>query len=65
MGDEERTALRFEWFERLAGTKEARLEAFKKWAETPIEPLDDLRPSEEARKPRLRKSELKSIDWED
>ncbi len=65
MGDDERARLRREWFERLAGGKEGKLRAFRRFIEAPPKPLDDLRPAEGSRMPRLRKSDLEQLKLED
>lgn len=58
MPDEERDALRHEWFDRLAKFKPGKMTAFRRFANDPPEPLENLRPSEESRAPRLRKEDL-------
>ena len=61
MDDAERDELRHVWFDRLAKFKDGKMAAFRKFAASPPEPLESLRPSEEARQPRLRKGDLKRI----
>ena len=62
MPDEERQALRRDWYERLAGGSEEREAEFAAWAENPPEPLEDVRPTEESRKPRVPKK-LRAQVW--
>jgi hypothetical protein len=58
----ERDALRHEWFDRLAKFKPGKMTAFRRFAQDPPEPLETLRPSEEARAPRLRKEDLERLN---
>ncbi|MEM8711542.1 MAG: RNA methyltransferase, partial [Planctomycetota bacterium] len=46
MSDEERNELRPYWFDRLAKFKEGKLAAFRRFAQSPPEPLESLRPLE-------------------
>lgn len=62
MPTEERDALRHEWFDRLAKFKPGKMTAFRRFAQDPPEPLGTLRPSEEARAPRLRKEDLERLN---
>ncbi|MEM9799685.1 MAG: RNA methyltransferase [Planctomycetota bacterium] len=53
--EDERAALRRDWFVRLAGKNEARREVYRRWAESPPEPLPSTRPSSDSRTPRIKK----------
>ncbi|MEM6567613.1 MAG: RNA methyltransferase [Planctomycetota bacterium] len=56
MPDTERAALRRAWYERLAGSNEAKRAVFRRWADDPPPPLDHPRPSKESRAPRIKKT---------
>ncbi|MEM9381723.1 MAG: RNA methyltransferase [Planctomycetota bacterium] len=56
MPDAERAALRRDWYERLAGTNEAKRAVFRRWADHPPPPQEDPRPSKESRAPRIKKT---------
>lgn len=58
MDEEERAALRAEWYQKLAGTNEAKQRVFAKFAADPPEPLETTRPSAESRQPRMKKKHL-------
>lgn len=59
MPDDERAALRRDWYVRLAGANESKQAIYARWAETPPEPLDSTRASKESRTPRIKKRYLK------
>ena len=61
MSEEERRAIRHDWFERLAGQGEGRAAEYAHWAAHPPEPLEDPRPSDEARRPRIPKKVRKRM----
>jgi tRNA(Leu) C34 or U34 (ribose-2'-O)-methylase TrmL len=54
MPDSQRNALRRKWYAKLGGLGWE--EIYREWLENPPEPLDDVRPSEESRSPRMKKS---------
>lgn len=65
MAEAERTEIRREWFERLAGNVDGRAEEYAHWAERPPAPLEDPRPSDEARRPRIPKKVRKRMQADD
>ena len=65
MSEEERTEIRREWFERLAGNVDGRADEYAHWAEHPPTPLADPRPSDEARRPRIPKKVRKRMQSDD
>ena len=56
MGEEERGALRRDWFARLAGKNDARRDVFLRMAEAGVPPMESTRPSVESRTPRIKKT---------
>ena len=65
MPEAERTEIRREWFERLAGKVDGRAAEYAHWAEQPPTPLEDPRPSDEARRPRIPKKVRKRMQPDD
>lgn len=59
MSEDERQALRRDWYERLAGKNESKRAVFMRYAEDPPEPLESARAAAETRKPRIKKRYLK------
>lgn len=59
MAKEERGELRRQWFQRLAGSNEARQKEFLRWADQPPEPHASTRPLEASRQPRIKKGFIK------
>jgi len=62
MSEKERTAVRHDWFHRLAGQVEGRAEQYAYWVEHPPEPTADHRPSDDARRPRIPKKVRKRME---
>lgn len=58
LDEEERAALRASWFRRLGGKEPER---FARWIDDPPEPLEELRPPPEARRPRMPKKLAKRL----
>lgn len=62
MSEEERIAIRRDWFHRLAGQVEGRAEEYATWVEHPPEPTADHRPSDDARRARIPKKVRKRME---
>lgn len=55
MPETERAELRAHWYQRLAGHREDKQAEYARWLACPPEPLEDPRPPEEFRQPRITK----------
>jgi hypothetical protein len=60
MPDGERNELRRKWYAQLGGIGWE--EIYAEWLENPPLPLDDLRPTEESRSPRMKKNLAKRLN---